>query len=201
MKWKFFWVLLFFCFCGCSNPGEMLTSGAVQALTQNADTLRSLTRSLTQEATTIATMHVSGAVRTLTGNVADTIAAKLDTQRNRFAQAVSSGAEQVFASGEAHAVQAAHRIESDLLSAENLRYAGKLRDTLTGAPVQNNVRSLVRVAFQEFRKQQDSTLKPLRFVANPLAKPRRTDSCGTWRLGIARKHHFWNHSTYYFFQT
>lgn len=144
----------------------MLTSGAVTALTANRDTLRTLTRSLTTEATTTATMLVSSEVRGLTEHAASTFSEKLDTQRNRFAQAFDGVSERFFASGEAHAVSSAHRIKSEFLSKETIQFTSKLRDSLTGKPVQNNVRALVGVAFQEFRRQQDSTLKALESRSN-----------------------------------
>jgi hypothetical protein len=141
----------------CTNPGEMLTNGAVTALASNADTLRALTRTLTREATTTATAAFSEQAHELTAHLADTLAMRLDTQRNRFLTQIDDATNHFFATSE----KTAHRIESDLLSDGNLRYAGKLRDSLTGEPVQSNIRALVRVAFQEFRKQQDSTLKAL----------------------------------------
>jgi hypothetical protein len=49
----------------------------------------------------------------------------------------------------------------ELRSPANLRFIAQARDSALGEPTQKHVQALVRVAFQEFRKQQDSTLKAL----------------------------------------
>lgn len=140
-------------FASCTNPAESFTDGAMKALLQNKDSLKALTRDLTQEATTTATAHVSNAIQESSRSLAH----NAEQAVHRSADRIDSSIDRFYSSADRTVVNA----RRELTSPNTLRFIAQARDTLLGAPTQDLVRGLVQGAFQEFRRQQDSTLKAL----------------------------------------
>lgn len=145
--------LLLLSLASCSNPVKSITDGAVEGLLQRKDSLKVLARELTEEATTTATLYltknIEASSQRILNGTEETLrrsATRLDSSVDRF----YVGADQTVANA-----------RRELTSPETLRFLAKARDTALGKPTQEHVQSLVRVAFQEFRRQQDSTLKSL----------------------------------------
>lgn len=156
----FSWLLLTWCslaLFSCTNPAENLTDGAISAVLKRQDSLTALSRAITQTAATTGTAIISDGVLSLAQKLKD----KADTVVERSATRLDSSVARAFAGADKTVQHALSNTAQELRNPANLRFLAQARDTVLGKPTQDHVQALVRVAFQEFRKQQDSTLKAL----------------------------------------
>jgi hypothetical protein len=155
------WCLVLLMLAGCSNIGESLTSGAVTALTQNRDSVNALTRSIVREATTTATSIAGDRIETSSKRVITELANNAHAIIEHLGDRTDSSTERFYARADRTYSHALTRTRDELMNPATLRFFAQARDTVLGKPTQAHVQALVRVAFQEFRRQQDSTLKAL----------------------------------------
>lgn len=145
--------LLLLLLASCSNPARSITDGAVEGLMQSKDSLKALTRELTEEATTTATTYLTKNIEASSKNIFGNAHENLRASASR----IDSSVDRLY-DGADRTVENARR---ELTSPATLRFLAQARDTALGSPTQGHVRSLIQVAFQEFRRQQDSTLRAL----------------------------------------
>jgi hypothetical protein len=154
------WLLVLSALCvlnSCSNPAQNFTNAALSAVLQKEDSLAQMTRNLTREATTTATFHARMAVESTAISLTATLADKADTLVENSADRIDASIERFYSSAD----RTVNNARRELTHPANLRFLAQARDTMLGKPTQRQIQALVRVAFQEFRRQQDSTLLSL----------------------------------------
>lgn len=157
------------CLSGCTPIGTSITEGSLNAVFRDSTRLRTVTRQLTQEIATTATQEVRNnlllplqkSVETSVNSIADTVAGKTVSIVHHSANRLDSSIIRFYAGADRTIERSLTLTRRELTNPELLRFLAHARDTVLGEPTKHHVEALVQVAFQEFRRQQDSTLQAL----------------------------------------
>lgn len=158
---SFLLLLLLFASFSCSNPAEGLTNGAISALSKHQDSLYRISSTLSTTVSTTATHIIADTARSLVLFTKD----KVGTEANAFfsasANRIDSTIDRMYLGAERTVSRSLKLTRQELTNPELLYFLADARDTVLGKQTEKHVQALVRSAFQEIRRQQDSTLLAL----------------------------------------
>jgi hypothetical protein len=146
-----------------------MVEGSLNAVFRDSTRLRYGTHQLTEEITTTATQNLHTylqnslrpSVEASVRSISDTLARKTVSAVHLSADRIDSSINHFYAGADRTVERSLRLTRNELTNPELLRFLAKARDTVLGEPAQQHVQKLVQVAFQEFRRQQDSTIQAL----------------------------------------